>query len=132
MDWAIDFFDRAEAFYQKRIMNLSNDRRIRIAILDTGVDEKNGFIKGVRRLRNLKDKKDKTLKQFESFVEGPKDDSYGHGTNVAALVLKIAPEADLYIAKISHGQEMDRVDQIFKVCDMAGRHKLQPFDSKLS
>lgn len=116
-------------FYNKHIKNLSNDWRIRIAILDTGIDENNGFFRGVRRSRNLRDR---PLKKIESFVEGPLADSYGHGTNVAALILKIAPEADLYIAKISQGQEIDRVDHIVKVCGVASMLKLQQSGSKLT
>lgn len=52
-----------------------------------------------------------------SFVGAPNEygDIFGHGTNVAHLILKVAPEADLYIAKISQGQEQEGEDLVVKV-----------------
>jgi hypothetical protein len=44
-------------------------------------------------------------------------DNHGHGTNVTALVLRVAPEADIYIAKVFSGGEVqdDEVDNVAKV-----------------
>jgi len=43
------------------------------------------------------------------------NDTSGHGTNVAGLVLRLAPETDLYIAKISKGSKLDSEDSMAKV-----------------
>lgn len=116
---AEDFLTRAEECYTRNIESLSNDRRIRIAILDTGVDENNAFLRGVRRRRRSKDS---PFKAIRSFVGGSTAaDTFGHGTNVAALVLRLAPETDLYIAKISRGQEEEGADPVVKVCCLAPR-----------
>lgn len=44
-------------------------------------------------------------------------DNHGHGTNVTALVLHVAPEADIYIAKVFSGGEfeVDEADNVAKV-----------------
>jgi len=54
---------------------------------------------------------------MQSFIIGDSNaaDSFGHGTNVASLILRIAWEADLYIAKISKGQEEEEPEPIVKV-----------------
>jgi subtilisin family serine protease len=73
------------------------ERRIRIAVLDTGVDSTHPFIKAAI--------KHNRIKRVESFVEGVKGthDSHGHGTHIAALLLEIAPDSQLYIAKVAEG-----------------------------
>jgi subtilisin family serine protease len=75
-----------------------NTKPIKIAVLDTGVDVTHSFIKGAM-------KKPQRIKTTRSFVDGVKDtqDSHGHGTHVAALLLKVAPDAHLYIARVASG-----------------------------
>lgn len=82
-----------------------------ITILDTGVDESREPWMAACYSKKLRDD---FVNATESFVGEPKVDGFGHSTNVATLISKIAPEADLYIAKISHGQEADGVDQVIK------------------
>ncbi|KAJ2981443.1 hypothetical protein NUW58_g6689 [Xylaria curta] len=89
--------------------------RIRVAILDTGVDVKDIMIKGALGSR---------IKDRRSFV-GPSPsnriDTYGHGTHVARLLLKMAPAAEIYIAKISEGKNLDnsRMSSITEAIDYA-------------
>lgn len=109
--------DRARSFYQRYIGGLDCRDHIRIAILDTGVDERNSFIKGVRWQRHAKDS---PIIESKTFVPGPKEDKCGHGTNVAGLVLKIFPQADLYIAKIAQGFEEDSIEHIVEVLIWSG------------
>jgi hypothetical protein len=52
---------------------------------------------------------------MKHFVGDSVEDSQGHGTNVAAIISKIAPEADLYIAKVSQGKENEGTQQIIDV-----------------
>ncbi|PMD46968.1 subtilisin-like protein [Hyaloscypha variabilis F] len=114
---ANDFLSRANNFYTEHIQNLSDDRKIRIAILDTGINEDHAFFKGVKRRRRAKDS---PFKGMQSFIgDSNTADSFGHGTNVASLILKIAPEANLYIAKISKGQEEEGSEPIVKAIQWA-------------
>ena len=80
-------------------------RKVKIAILDTGIDLGHpDFGKldpdhpeyGVPRKR---------VKRWKSFAnnEGDKDVS-GHGTHSAALLLKLAPKANLYVARVVEDQ----------------------------
>ncbi len=66
--------------------------RVRIAILDTGVDMSH------ETLQRAKDQ----VKQTKSWVGDIGDeDSWGIGTHAAALVLRIAPESELYVGRIA-------------------------------
>jgi hypothetical protein len=110
---ANDFLSRATNFCTDHIQNLSNDRKIRIAILDTGINEYHPFFKGVKATRRARDS---PFKGMQSFIgDSNAADSFGHGTNVASLILRIAREANLYIAKISKGQEEEGPEPIVKV-----------------
>ncbi|KAM5378794.1 hypothetical protein ACJZ2D_004267 [Fusarium nematophilum] len=92
--WANDFLGRADDFYMQHIEHLPSDKRIRVAILDTGIDDTNIFFRAAKRSRR---RRDSPIMMRESFLAGTAaTDTDGHGTNVAALVLKMAPEADLY------------------------------------
>lgn len=113
--FAVEFLSLADKFYTGHISDLSNERKIRIAILDTGIDESNTFFRGVLCTRR---ERDDPVKEKKSFVGAPNEcgDTFGHGTNVAHLILKIAPEADLYIAKISDGGQNEGGRPVLEVC----------------
>jgi subtilisin family serine protease len=69
--------------------------RIKVAILDTGYDEHADFftITGRRnRMQGWKDWVDDSLRP---------EDHDGHGTHVVSLVMKIAPAADIYVARVA-------------------------------
>ena len=112
--WAAEFFDNAHEFYQSNIHDIpvTKDNRIRIAVLDTGVDDTSSFWRGRSRIRKIKGS---PIKDTKLFVGDSIDDELGHGTNVAAIISKIAPEADLYIAKIARGKEAEGTQQITDV-----------------
>jgi subtilisin family serine protease len=76
-------------------------RGIRVAIIDTGIDETHPDFAG-------------RIKAMASFVDDTPRDENGHGTHVAGIVagsgaksgakyVGVAPEADLYIAKVLDG-----------------------------
>ncbi|KAM0425638.1 hypothetical protein ACHAPT_009170 [Fusarium lateritium] len=110
--WARDFLDRAYDFYTQHISHLPSEKRIKVAVLDTGIDDTNIFFRAARRNRR---KRDSAIKLQRSFLAGVSaSDTDGHGTNVAALVLKMTPEADLYVGKISSGHEVDGTDHIIE------------------
>lgn len=70
-------------------------RRTRIAILDTGYDADAIFFQPNPQ-RNR-------LVRWKDFVEDAKEptDCNGHGTHLVSLIMKIAPEADIYVARVA-------------------------------
>ncbi|KAI0439844.1 hypothetical protein F4803DRAFT_553624 [Xylaria telfairii] len=117
IDRAKIFFCAFEKFRKRHIIPKINEgrdgrRRIRIAILDTGIDQGNGDIRGLVDGINDSRKKQKLprmdwnpIKGIKSFTGDDGVDEFGHGTHVAGLVLQTAPDADLYIAKVSCDKE---------------------------
>lgn len=77
-------------------------RKIRIAVLDSGVDEADTWIRGALRSGRIKDRK-----SWVDSAEKKIGDSYGHGTIVTQLLLKMAPAAEVYVAKICHAKEIN-------------------------
>lgn len=75
--------------------------RIKVAILDTGVDVKNDPI--IRGAVN-----GKRIVKLQSWVGKPEDygDTHGHGTHVARMFLEVAPSAEIFIAKIADAKEI--------------------------
>jgi len=93
-------------------------RRIRIANLDTGVDTRNDTFKEARqRIREDYSRRDYPIKAVESFLLEGDDgkDEDGHGTLTTTLLLKAAPWADLYVAKIASGKTTGECDAIAEV-----------------
>jgi hypothetical protein len=81
--------------------------RIKIAVLDTGVDTSHNFIRGAK----------KRIKVLPSYAkdDSSTEDSCGHGTHVAKLLLTVAPEAQLFIFKIAKGSQIPANHQIADV-----------------
>ncbi|KJZ70855.1 hypothetical protein HIM_09769 [Hirsutella minnesotensis 3608] len=119
--WAAEFFKSAHDFYQSNIQDIpvTENNRIRIAVLDTGVDDRSSFWRGRSGIRKIKGS---PIKKTEHFVGDSIDDELGHGTNVAAIISKIAPEADFYIAKISRGRETKGTQHIIDAIEWAVKH----------
>ena len=89
---------------------MAKGRRVKIAILDTGIDlthpefdEVDSYYPGhgVPRRERV---------EWRSFVnsEGNSDDD-GHGTHSAALLLRLAPKAKIFVAQVVEGRD-GRVD----------------------
>lgn len=78
---------------------------VRIAILDSGIDPENPFL--------IEDQLRATprIKEARSFVHGtgPHDmrDEIGHGTHALGLLLKVAPGAEIYVARIARRETLD-------------------------
>lgn len=81
--------------------------RVRVAILDTGLDvesfEDNHELQGILRSQDHEN----PIKKMATFTESSAVDTHGHGTHTAALLLKIAPHAEVYIAKIANDGYID-------------------------
>ncbi|KAI9766600.1 MAG: hypothetical protein M1840_006411 [Geoglossum simile] len=78
-----------------RFRKSSQTRRVRIAILDTGYDSKSPFFYPASRR--------KRLIMWRDFAEGTRDpvDRDGHGTHVLSLAMKVAPAADICVARVA-------------------------------
>jgi hypothetical protein len=78
--------------------------KIRIAIIDSGIDDNDTIIDTAIEERRIK--------ACQGFMNGVDDykDCYGHGTHVARLLLELAPQAELYIAKVSNGKSINPPD----------------------
>lgn len=79
-------------------------KRVKVCIIDTGFDEKHPALKGAKLMGRLVATK--------NFKGDPRDlnDESGHGTQIAELVLTLAPEAELCIAKVAVANAMPQED----------------------
>jgi subtilisin family serine protease len=101
--WADDYMRALVDCISSRIFKDGDRtmRKVKVAILDTGVDHKHNAIKAL--------KERKCLVEFKGFVgsneenddkEKSTQDKNGHGTHITVLLAKVAPRAEFYIAKI--------------------------------
>lgn len=85
-------------------------------MLDTGLQDQDAFIRQRRRSAKKNRRADDTRKRdpiqgTKNFTESPGHDEDGHGTDVVALLLTVAPEADIYVGKISSRKTVGINDQ---------------------
>ena len=100
---------KATYVYLKKPPEQLRDAAVKIAVLDTGVDLKHPFIRGAIR--------QKRIRKLKSFVtnDTSTEDRVGHGTHVANLLLEVAPDAQLYIAKIASSKDIPSYHKIPEV-----------------
>lgn len=102
---SVETSPRARAIVKKIF---GNDGRVRVAVIDTGLDLSNSA-------RMSLDPEDDRIKECVSFFDGNGEnrgcddtpvlvsgfkDLDGHGTHCAALIMRIAPTAELYVARV--------------------------------
>lgn len=72
---------------------------VRIAILDSGLDPTNPLL-----IEDLQ-QPNPQIKEARSFVHGTQphetQDEIGHGTHALGLLLKVAPSAEIFVAKVA-------------------------------
>ena len=88
------WFQRLEAYTQGLLAPHRKElmRRVKIAILDTGIDLSHP---------DLKQQWEKRGKEVKSWtVEDGDKDTCGHGSHAAALLMRVAPEAQIYVARV--------------------------------
>lgn len=80
-------------------VDVGNHPRVKVAVLDTGCDPDSTFFAD-RRRRNC-------VKKWRDFASGSikLQDQDGHGTHVLSLAMRIAPAADLFVARVGVGAE---------------------------
>ncbi|KAJ5185902.1 Peptidase S8/S53 subtilisin/kexin/sedolisin [Penicillium cf. griseofulvum] len=88
---------RFKDVYEKYTTQPPNDR-VKIAILDTGIDYTHPDVDAC--VEQVKGEYNWTNEKFVKRV----DDYNGHGTFIAGLLLEYAPDAELYISKVSDGR----------------------------
>ncbi|KAH6888447.1 hypothetical protein B0T10DRAFT_488196 [Thelonectria olida] len=81
------------------------NRRIRVAVLDTGFDPSTDFFTRQRKRR---------LKGWKDYVEGQPSakqddlslakDEDGHGTHVLSVLMKVAPAAEIFVARVARDE----------------------------
>ncbi|KAL4985727.1 subtilisin-like protein [Aspergillus falconensis] len=117
---ASKWLSRLKGFHKELALlagSSSLSRRVRIAILDTGCDDNVPFF--------FFSHVEGRLKGWKDWVDGsdqPKD-CHGHGTHLVSLVLKCAPEADIYVARVaaSPSQLLDSSENVAKAISWASR-----------
>lgn len=103
---------REDCFDAKRIR-----RRVKIAILDTGIDHGHTFFEDEERQPRIVARESfLDLQNLENLKDSPRNtkDSHGHGTHIAGILLQVAPEADLYIGRVVRG-DVTKVDDALQI-----------------
>ncbi|OBT80206.1 hypothetical protein VF21_00560 [Pseudogymnoascus sp. 05NY08] len=97
------WFKYLDELHEAMPRNIDKENRIKIAVLDTGIYMQDSTIS---------QRKNSSRITYQSFVTGdpnptePSDDN-GHGTHIAGLLLRVAPNARIYVAKISDKDKLD-------------------------
>lgn len=101
--------------------------RVKVAIFDTGVDWNDPYIRGAKE-RIVKWRKWAGDRECEA-PGSPQQvhDEAGHGTHITALLLKIAPEAEVYVGRVADGNgAMVAAEKIAEVSFLQCLHTLVP------
>ncbi|QPC79152.1 hypothetical protein HYE68_009904 [Fusarium pseudograminearum] len=114
---AKQFMGQARDFYYDKIRKIEGKMAIKVAVLDTGVDKKAVIFKGARGTSRT------SLREVQSFTGSDAHDTFGHGTEVASLIVEMAPHVDLYIAKISDGERTFDVSPYVEAIKWAMKHE---------
>ncbi|UPK91186.1 hypothetical protein LCI18_002121 [Fusarium solani-melongenae] len=104
------FLDQADDFYEfyKKHIKPQIKGPIKVAVLDTGLNLADNHFLG------LQGQSLSPIKERKSFIGDSTHDTCGHGTEVAALVFKMAPHVKLYIGKVCEGKRIIGVGQFVK------------------
>uniref|UniRef100_A0A8H7N3M9 Peptidase S8/S53 domain-containing protein n=1 Tax=Bionectria ochroleuca TaxID=29856 RepID=A0A8H7N3M9_BIOOC len=104
-------------------------QRVKIALLDTGIYTGHSDLQALRqrvmqyrKSQGFEQKEDQDpikLKESRPFIGDRIRDTIGHGTHVACLLLKFAPDADIYIAKITTTMEFADHEPVKKAIEWA-------------
>ncbi|EAQ84991.1 hypothetical protein CHGG_09005 [Chaetomium globosum CBS 148.51] len=110
---ADSFINHHRNFYDNLIQNTPDIPRIKVAVLDTGLDVGHPSIQA--NVEQIKDVK--SWLPANSATTG--SDPCGHGTHVIGLLLDVAPDCDVYVAQIADNKNPLSLHQIAKAVDHA-------------
>ena len=85
------------------------EKRVKVAILDSGIDMTHNFMVIAEKEGRIKEKKNFKASGFPK--SNDTNDPTGHGTGVTYLILKHSPYVDIYVARIdmAHAESISRV-----------------------
>lgn len=105
------WLEKIDFLNQKLISTTARcQKRVTIAILDTGYDDGAAFFQSPRRRVRLQ--------KWRDWVVGAQEpkDADGHGTYILSLIMRIAPEANLCVARVARKpSDLDVVDNVVQV-----------------
>ena len=101
--------ERVHPLMQRR--EREGDTKVKIAVLDTGIDASHPTLANYQF-------NDKNCRDWTNSSKGT-EDTIGHGTHVAATILKVAPNAELYIGKVFNSAFGD-ADSLKRVSEVGG------------
>lgn len=115
-EYASEFFNFQRDFLATHVHRYDSQPRVKIAVLDTGLDQENSEIRGLLSKERLNGHSS-AIVEIVSFCGATTEDTDGHGTHNASLLIKVAPHADLYIAKIASTAHsgMDGLETVVEV-----------------
>lgn len=100
---------------KERFQASATDERIRIAVLDTGIDD-GKYAKN--KNKELEKPPWKQVVARSNFCipkeENPNTNTHdldGHGTKVTSIILHLAENIDLYIARVCRGADIEEADR---------------------
>jgi subtilisin family serine protease len=102
-EWAKNWFGELNDFIRRMKLGRRQDSdRVRVAVLDTGLDEEHTAIQDRLQLHDSK------ICGRRSFIDHSSNinDAVGHGTAVCDILLRVA-KVDLFVAKISETANFD-------------------------
>ena len=94
-------------FIKYDIGRLPSEERLKVAILDSGINYAHPDFSAEDRGR-IKDR-------FSFIDDDPDIDLSGHGTHIAAIVLRLTKNVDLYIGQITKSQSVNQRMEIATV-----------------
>ncbi|KAL1871948.1 hypothetical protein Daus18300_004584 [Diaporthe australafricana] len=80
-------------------------RKVRICVIDTGLDKTHPSV-----MAAVMDDRLRAEKTFKDNGGTDTNDEHGHGTHMMELILHVAPEADIYVAKIADARFIPEKD----------------------
>ncbi|ROW10269.1 hypothetical protein VMCG_01924 [Cytospora schulzeri] len=98
--YASEFLKLHQRFLATHIRRYDAQPRVKVAVLDTGLDQNNSELRGLLAKERIIEHRS-AIAEIVSFDGATAEDTDSHGTHTASLLHKIAPHVDLYIAKIA-------------------------------
>lgn len=100
-DWTEKWFDKLQKSHdllsygrRQPLSKADKAKRVKVAILDTGIDLEHPLLKPYVDAGQIAETYDFTRARV------PTEDVHGHGTHTAHLLLKTAPNASIYVARV--------------------------------